>query len=1317
MQQTFAKKARRRQWDPPKVPKNPVGDSHSAGLAARHVGPALPAPGQPHDTRKDSEPRHDHSEVSSRVAHDHGPLLEDIDVPVRLPRTSQHEEEQSGEPMDNTVHSSRAGAGCVGVTFPSSAEHIAIQALTQLAKPGGGSVDSILEKALQLTSTGRNTVPDIGQPTALTQQEKPIPSAGPVDSILEKALQLTSTGRNTFSEIDHDTSPNISIRVRAANESVAALNAGPLTKPNAFDREFWIRSKELAFSTQYLTAANLTVMSTWRHTTWTHGDDGEFLLPAAVIQMSSPAPSSPLSDISSEHDTAPEILDLVKASDLAQAELDKFRSTSHRAGSRSEQRLIEAVEGAKEALDQAQKGLQDAPSSVTEAGEPVQNSLDHAPKTGPTSLTTGPASASSGQKPKDGLQRLVAMRTKGATPKPKGRAVPKTLKLQTGHTTKRKRALAEKLRQLGNPADGDLIQETTGNLGKSDPNIKPTGKRVHWGDEMNALEQLNSLKRPHATILESRPRLRVEDTPYRERKEKEEVEFRAKRAKKLEASTSTEPGGFIDLDAGYSDEDKATASNRELDQCSMEEGDPYNFNSLNTRKSKMEEGGPYDFNSLNTFNSPGIDPALVSMEPQFNNKARKPSYSGFGTTPGFQYRQDSLFGLPPYPMASWTQWNQAGNSEQGQGSEQMYGSLLSGGAANGEQGQGSEQMYGSLLSGGAANSEQGQGNQQVHETLLAGGAANSEQGQGGQQMHGILPSGGAANSEQDAQPAHGIQAGFWGYGESGLSTVFALQTANKAKATSKPCSQEGLQTASKAKVASRRTEPCPREGLQTANKAKAASKCTEFFPREALQTANKAKAASKCTEFFPREALQTANKAKANKAKAASKCTEFFPREALQTANKAKAASRCTEFCPWEGLQTANKAKAASKCMEFFPREGLQMANKTKYAAQVAALVAVKLESSALLSIETKGTQQKKPKTVKAPKREDSGNNSPGEEFDFEKAEEGDDDDDDDDDDEGGMKIPGRHQRGARGNGLRAARGGKIGDLVKNWITLSPEQRREKSMAAQQALLESWEVQQQTGTCKGFTQAVGPYIRDIQELCPDAGSTSFQIFREIHKTSTGNYQCGHHHGHHGPKQILADGNLKNKWTIVGQPRPYQLKKTKDDVVAVMPGYFHCGCDEKEVAIDFFIWKMCFEITRDVERKDETISVTEAMGSQRLDPRTRAFFCDLLAKQGITFDTIYTNGASRADWKMTMLAKQVEVVASRLDKATLAAGHIDPTEPGQSLVVVPMAALLPEVRRYIEDAKASGRARLLYQDTTNQGKGKGKDMARKGGMNH
>ncbi|KAJ7464651.1 hypothetical protein FB451DRAFT_1490330 [Mycena latifolia] len=1016
--------------------------------------------------------------------------------------------------MDNTVHSSRAGAGCVGVTFPSSAEHIAIQALTQLAKPGGGSVDSILEKALQLTSTGRNTVPDIGQPTALTQQEKPIPSAGPVDSILEKALQLTSTGRNTFSEIDHDTSPNISIRVRAANESVAALNAGPLTKPNAFDREFWIRSKELAFSTQYLTAANLTVMSTWRHTTWTHGDDREFLLPAAVIQMSSPAPSSPLSDISSEHDTAPEILDLVKASDLAQAELDKFRSTSHRAGSRSEQRLIEAVEGAKEALDQAQKGLQDAPSSVTEAGEPVQNSLDHAPKTGPTSLTTGPASASS-------------------------------------------------------------------------------------------------------------------------------------------------------------------------------------------------------------VNSPGIDPALVSMEPQFNNKARKPSYSGFGTTPGFQYRQDSLFGLPPYLMASWTQWNQAGNSEQGQGSEQMYGSLLSGGAANGEQGQGSEQMYGSLLSGGAANSEQGQGNQQVHETLLAGGAANSEQGQGGQQMHGILPSGGAANSEQDAQPAHGIQAGFWGYGgqqvhgilpsggaangEQGQGDQQTLLAGGAANSKQGQGGQQAYGTLPSGGAANGEQGQggqqmhgiLPSGGAANGEQGQGGQQMHGILPSGGAANGEQGQGGQQMHGILPSGGAANGESESftANKAKAASKCTEFFPREALQTANKAKAASRCTEFCPWEGLQTANKAKAASKCMGFFPREGLQMANKTKYAAQVAALVAVKLESSALLSIETKGTQQKKPKTVKAPKREDSGNNSPGEEFDFEKAEEG-----DDDDDEGGMKIPGRHQRGARGNGLRAARGGKIGDLVKNWITLSPEQRREKSMAAQQALLESWEVQQQTGTCKGFTQAVGPYIRDIQELCPDAGSTSFQIFREIHKTSTGNYQCGHHHGHHGPKQILADGNLKNKWTIVGQPRPYQLKKTKDDVVAVMPGYFHCGCDEKEVAIDFFIWKMRFEITRDVERKDETISVTEAMGSQRLDPRTRAFFCDLLAKQGITFDTIYTNGASRADWKMTMLAKQVEVVASRLDKATLAAGHIDPTEPGQSLVVVPMAALLPE-------------------DTTNQGKGKGKDMARKGGMNH
>jgi hypothetical protein len=56
--------------------------------------------------------------------------------------------------------------------------------------------------------------------------------------------------------------------VRTARLEVAALNAGPLTRPTPFDRVFWTHSGALHIDPQH------QQVEMWRQRTWQHGDDG-----------------------------------------------------------------------------------------------------------------------------------------------------------------------------------------------------------------------------------------------------------------------------------------------------------------------------------------------------------------------------------------------------------------------------------------------------------------------------------------------------------------------------------------------------------------------------------------------------------------------------------------------------------------------------------------------------------------------------------------------------------------------------------------------------------------------------------------------------------------------------------------------------------------------------------------------------------------------------------------------------------------------------------------------------------------------------------
>ncbi|KAJ7094225.1 hypothetical protein C8R43DRAFT_964525 [Mycena crocata] len=239
-------------------------------------------------------------------------------------------------------------------------------------------------------------------------------------------------------------------------------------------------------------------------------------------------------------------------------------------------------------------------------------------------------------------------------------------------------------------------------------------------------------------------------------------------------------------------------------------------------------------------------------------------------------------------------------------------------------------------------------------------------------------------------------------------------------------------------------------------------------------------------------------------------------------------------------------------------------------------------------------------------------------------------------DDNESRELEGRRKRKRVEAPLRAPREGKTGDTIKQWSEMSDDERAEYEQAASKGILKCWEREAKSGD-------PGAFVNEEHVLA-----------------------CGFHRIHSGKGTRYPDGDPDAQYTITGQPAPFGRFKKKSDNTddrysnPAKIRIFHCGCDAREVAVDFYIWKCNQEITRwvggDAKRtaqgtlvrnKSEAKEVTQGMLQDRLDPRTRAFLVEALKSNGLTFDILYREGMSSAEHNMLILESQSKKLIARM----------------------------------------------------------------------
>lgn len=154
----------------------------------------------------------------------------------------------------------------------------------------------------------------------------------------------------------------------------------------------------------------------------------------------------------------------------------------------------------------------------------------------------------------------------------------------------------------------------------------------------------------------------------------------------------------------------------------------------------------------------------------------------------------------------------------------------------------------------------------------------------------------------------------------------------------------------------------------------------------------------------------------------------------------------------------------------------------------------------------------------------------------------------------------------------------------------------------------------------------------IQEYGPTFASTSRTITKAYFLKNGGNYVCPYHSEHRG---TTTSGNSKHRhpYKLIGVPGERKYGK-KAYPVEPSPGCFHCGCSEEEVLIEFCLWKEWY-----ISSKIDGETIKETFGTQRLDPRTRAFVVQNYCREtSFSLDDFFTNGGiTRAQ---QLIVKQV-----------------------------------------------------------------------------
>ncbi|KAJ7080263.1 hypothetical protein C8R43DRAFT_965734, partial [Mycena crocata] len=170
----------------------------------------------------------------------------------------------------------------------------------------------------------------------------------------------------------------------------------------------------------------------------------------------------------------------------------------------------------------------------------------------------------------------------------------------------------------------------------------------------------------------------------------------------------------------------------------------------------------------------------------------------------------------------------------------------------------------------------------------------------------------------------------------------------------------------------------------------------------------------------------------------------------------------------------------------------------------------------------------------------------------------------------------------------------KNGNLHKNWAALTEAEQHAKSLKCSAWLKKALERELKSGQGGWLGPSrkhLGVYARTIQECCPEAGSLSYAISQELHRSvQDDNLVCGYHKENKGIKARVPDGEggPGAKFQIFGQPLPTVVEKKQDedtdgeeedDFVLVL--MFDCGCIAAEVILEYWWWKQTPAITREI----------------------------------------------------------------------------------------------------------------------------------------
>ncbi|KAJ7178554.1 hypothetical protein C8R43DRAFT_942206 [Mycena crocata] len=248
--------------------------------------------------------------------------------------------------------------------------------------------------------------------------------------------------------------------------------------------------------------------------------------------------------------------------------------------------------------------------------------------------------------------------------------------------------------------------------------------------------------------------------------------------------------------------------------------------------------------------------------------------------------------------------------------------------------------------------------------------------------------------------------------------------------------------------------------------------------------------------------------------------------------------------------------------------------------------------------------------------------------------------------------------------------------ILKKWHVMPEQQKLAMKTNGAAALQTMLQQQLKTGKCGRMPmhKDLAAYIRDVETLCPEAGSLSRQIFQEVHRTSgANNYVCSYHHVRLDSKDRLVDGDPTLAFEINGHPAPYSL--VGSETAGPAPDADADESDHilqrEEVALGFFFTKQNLQLTKDVysgahRKADSSLGhldpnsmkeVSEGMGGDLLNPRQCTFLVALLKKGGFTIKVIYQGGVSAADHQMRIMELRMEYLLDEFELAARGCGQL------------------------------------------------------------